>query len=274
MKEYGFKVRDYMVGGDTFRFAVWEHPLQKDPVFRDDMYFWIRNIVKPMSVVIDIGTHMGVETVMYGLAAGRYGKVYGFEPNPHVIRCLQHTASINGKFNIEALNYAITKKAGEYTFHYSDDAFCNGGFATETEAGVGALGHVHPLTVQGVNLIEWMTEYAPEDVAKIGFIKIDTEGYDLAVLESIEKMIMGVRPIIQTELFLMLSEEEIRKQLAFFDRTNYVTYFMPDEKAMAIGCCDIFALKDKGITAKDAPRMKRVAHGGNIISLPKERLHV
>jgi len=273
VQTYETIIRDFSIDGIDVKFADWRHPAQGEIVFDIGMFNFIKSFIHRGDVVVDVGPHVGVETLLYGLAAGPTGTVYAFEPNPYVFAPLKKTCELNRQTtNIVPLNLAVTQNNGPCVFHYSDEGYCNGGFASETDAGVGAAGHRIPIEVEGVNLFGWFEKNAREHMTKIKFLKTDTEGYDLKVLVSSLGLIHMSNPIIQSELFTFLSRTEVENQLKFFDLHRYQTYFMPDQKQSALGSCNIYNLKDKSFTASDIDLAMRVCRGGNIFSVPKELL--
>ena len=77
---------------------------------------------------------------------------------------------------------AAAPTEGFMEFEYSDAGFCNGG----RHKGIPAIKHGHPfkLEVFCVNLENELREHFSDMLTQLKFIKVDTEGYDLYVLES------------------------------------------------------------------------------------------
>ena len=163
-------------------------------------------------MVIDIGGFSGDTPILYANAVGTSGKVIAFEPNPHSFDILKVNSEINTHLNIHPVNKAITEVEGTYTFHYSDLEYCNGGFASEIDFGVGATGHVVPLDVSGVNLSNWIDDnLTADEINRISFIKIDTEGYDYKILRSNKSLFTKIRPVLEVELYPALSIREVEE---------------------------------------------------------------
>jgi len=270
-KTYPSEIIDIELSGHKFKFVDWKHPSQGGPHFDVGMFEFIKSIVKPGDVVIDIGTHVGVKTLMYGLAAGKKGAVYGFEPNPYVFEPFKKSCELNRDIiNVIPVCAAITEEPGNFIFHYSDEGYYNGGFASKTDYGVGGCGHVVPIEVEGIRFDDYF--FGVEGKEKIKLFKVDTEGYDLSVLKSVKSLLEEVKPIIQSELFLMLSDEEIQNHLKFLDDLGYVNYFFPDEKQSVYGKTNIYNLRDKNFTCNEWQHAKRVFKGKNLISVHKSQL--
>jgi FkbM family methyltransferase len=109
-------------------------------------------------------------SVAYSLFAKQ---VLSFEPNPATFEVLEKNSHLNP--TIKPYNYAISDEEGPLTFHYSDEGFCNGGFATRTEFGVGVTGHNIPIEILGIDFEKFVEENNIE-LGTVSLIKIDAEG--------------------------------------------------------------------------------------------------
>src|SRR5262249_29933182 len=141
------------------------------------------------------------------LAVGKTGAVFALEPNPHIFKVLLANAGLNRtKTNIFALNFAATATDGEYEFEYSDAGFCNGGL----HEGISHWRHCHffKLRVKGKHLLNYLRMQFPEETRKIRFIKIDTEGADRQVANSLKELLAQNRPFIRSEVYEHLNEEQ------------------------------------------------------------------
>ncbi|HXD72606.1 MAG TPA: FkbM family methyltransferase, partial [Vicinamibacterales bacterium] len=156
---------------------------------------------------IDIGAHTGDSTVPMALAVGPGGTVFALEPNPYVFKVLDENARLNPlATHIVPLMFAAMPEDGEYEFEYSDEGYCNGGFHGSTSAW--RHGHFSRLRVHGRNLLAYLRETAPEALPRVKFVKIDTEGFDRAVFNSLIDLIRQSRPYIKTEIYKHMPEAE------------------------------------------------------------------
>jgi FkbM family methyltransferase len=154
------------------------------------------------------------------LAVGRSGAVFALEPNPYVFKVLAATATLNpAKTRIVPLMFAAMPNDGEFDFEYSDSGYCNGGFHNAINRW--KHGHFSRLRVAGRNLADYLQKEAPAEVPRIRFIKIDTEGYDRAVAQSMAGLISTVRPYIKTEIYQHLPGGE---RIAYFDDLRQLGY--------------------------------------------------
>lgn len=208
------------VASHNINYYRWLHPWQGDweveHLFTPQILGNLSKIIKPGSTVIDIGAQTGNMSVAYSIFAE---KVIAFEPNPATFEVLNLNSTINK--NIDPYPYAISDKEGSEVFHYSDEGFCNGGFATRTERGVGVTGHTVPIQVYKVKLEEFLSEV---DVGEISLIKIDAEGHDKDILKTIGSVLHKHKPVLITEIYNGLTQSEIFDLLDTIHSLGYKAY--------------------------------------------------
>lgn len=219
---YPTKVINLQVEDKKINYHRWMHPYQGDWEIRDVFTKEILNnyskIIKPNSTVIDIGAHTGNMSIAYSLFAN---KVLSFEPNPAVYEILEKNSQLNP--NIYPFNYAISDEEGPLTFHYSDNGFCNGGFASRTQFGVGVTGHIVPIDVWAVNLEKFIKENNIE-LNNISLIKIDAEGHDKDILKTLTNIITTHKPVLITEIYNGLNYLEMQDLLDTIHSLGYKAY--------------------------------------------------
>lgn len=219
--EYGYHINRFDLPTDgRVDYAQWEHPQETEKRLEQQTVDGVRAFVQPGDFALDIGAHTGDTTLPMALAAGPSGLVLALEPNPFVYRILATNAGLNReKTRIDALNFAATQEDGEFTFHYSDRDYCNGGFKTQQKWPL--FRRRHPLKVQGRNLLILLkTEYA-RWLPKLRYVKVDAEGYDLKILESIRPILAERRPTIACEVFRKLVASERYAIHDFLTRLGY-----------------------------------------------------
>jgi len=206
----------------SFEYFRWLHPYQGDwevdYLFTEEILKNYSRIIKPSSTVIDIGAQTGNMSVAYSLFAKQ---VFSFEPNPATYEVLEKNSTVNP--NIKPYNYAISDEEGELEFHYSDPGFCNGGFATRTQHGVGVTGHVIPIDVYAINLVKFFDE-EKIDTGDISLIKIDAEGHDKDILKTLKPLIDKHKPYLISEIYNGLSKEETQELIDIIHSYGYKVY--------------------------------------------------
>lgn len=219
---YPTQLVNLTVADKKINYHRWLHPWQGNwevkSLFNESILANLSKIITPGSTVIDIGAHTGNMSVAYSLFAK---KVLAFEPNPAVYEVLEKNSNLNT--NIYPFNYAISDEEGPLTFHYSDYGFCNGGFATRTQHGVGVTGHVVPIDVWAVRLEEFLENH-DIDVGTVSLIKIDAEGHDKDILKTLKNIIIKHRPVLITEIYNGLTDIEIIDLLETIHSLGYKAY--------------------------------------------------
>ena len=211
---WGCRVCDLQLPTDGFvQYAYWLHPNITPHVFHQDEVDGLRTFLRPGQFAIDIGAQGGDTTVPMALAAGPTGCVLALEPNPNVFEVLEVNAALNrAKTNIQPRCFAATETDGQFVFHYCDASFCNGGFRSQQRWKF--FRRKHPLTIAGRNLLAVLRDDFAEWLPKLAYVKVDAEGYDRAILESIMPVLRETRPVIRTEVYRKLMNGERR---ALFD---------------------------------------------------------
>ncbi len=207
-REYPHDIQTFVLPKEgEVRFARWLHPGERPKAITQESVDALRVFLRDGDVAIDIGAHTGDSTVPMALAVGPRGSIFALEPNPYVFKVLAVNAALNpSKTHIVPLMFAAMPEDGEFEFEYSDSGYCNGGF----HHGIGRWthGHFSKLRVAGRNLARYLRTHAADEVPRIRFIKIDTEGFDRAVVQSLADLIAEVRPAIKTEIYKHLPHGE------------------------------------------------------------------
>lgn len=220
-REYGFDITRFELETDgVVEYAVWRHPREKRKVFNQAQVDEIRAFLPAGAYAIDVGAHSGDSALPIALAAGPAGGVFALEPNPYAYKILLANAALNRrKTNIYPLMFAATPEDGEVEFEYSDAGFCNGGHHRSISAW--RHGHFFKLHVQGRNLLKFLEREYPDIVPRINYVKIDTEGADPEVAESIMPLLVANRPYIKTEIYRYLRAD---LRIAYYRRLRSLGY--------------------------------------------------
>jgi len=194
----------------TVQFARWLHPGETPKTISDAEIAQLSTFLQPGDVAIDIGAHTGDSTMPMALVVGASGRVFALEPNPYVFKVLEHNASLNPALTrITPLMFAAMPQDGDVEFSYSDNGYCNGGLHQTSRW---SHGHFSRLRVAGRNLAAWLQREAPDAVARVRYIKVDTEGFDRVVMTSLGDLIRHSQPFIRSE---------IHKSMPALERTTY-----------------------------------------------------
>ena len=220
-REYPYDVATFTLPAEgVVRLARWLHPGEVAKVVTQDSVDALRSFLREGDVAIDIGAHTGDSTLPIGLAVGPRGVVFALEPNPYVFKVLAATATLNPqKARIVPLMFAAMPRDGEFEFEYSDAGYCNGGY----HQGISRWrhGHFSTLRVAGRDLAAYLRAQAPEELKRLRYIKIDTEGFDRAVVQSLGELLSAARPYLKTEIYRHLPDAERR---GYYDDLRVLGY--------------------------------------------------
>ncbi|MEO8256451.1 MAG: FkbM family methyltransferase [Acidobacteriota bacterium] len=220
-REYPLEIVNCRLAADgDVQFARWLHPGETPKVVTQDSVDALRSFLHEGDVAIDIGAHTGDSTLPIALAVGPGGMVFALEPNPYVFKVLAANAGLNPtRTRIVPLMFAAMPADGEFEFEYSDAGYCNGGF----HQGISRWrhGHFSKLRVAGRNLVAYLSRHAPDTLARVRYVKIDTEGFDRAVVQSIAPLIREARPYLKTEIYKHLPHDQ---RAAYFDELRGFGY--------------------------------------------------
>ncbi len=234
-KTYGSVVERHEVGRfGTIEVACWQHPSAYPVVPSPAEIEELGRYLRPGDAAIDIGAHTGDTTLPVALAVGAEGLVLALEPNPYVFPVLERNAGLNrDRTRIVPLNFAAMRSEGTYEFHYGDEGFCNGGF----HEGQSRWQHASAfeVSVEGRNLQDYVFEKHPDLPARLRYIKVDAEGFDLAILQTLEELIRAAKPYLRVEMFdLRRSSREDRRELyEFLVGCGYAVFRMEGEDRLA-----------------------------------------
>jgi FkbM family methyltransferase len=171
---------------------------------------------------IDIGANIGIYT--YFLR--KYSKFcFAFEPNPKLSTQLK---SIFSK-NIKVFPYAISDKNDDVNLmipHNQDFQELDGLATIETSNRLKNFS-IKILKVKSIRLDDLNME-------SVGFIKIDVEGHELAVLEGAKDLIARCNPNFLIEIEERHRPDAIGSVNSFLERFGYSGYYLLDGRLTTI----------------------------------------
>ena len=260
-KTYGFVIEAHDLPREgRLDIARWAHPgaYRVAPAQMQAVVDQLRRFLRAGDVAIDIGAHSGDTSIPIALAVGPTGAVLALEPNPYVFPVLERNAGLNpAKATIIPLMFAAMRADGQYEFQYGEEGYCNGGFHEGMSKWL--HGSAFKVQVEGRNVQEFLTRHHPDLIPRVRFIKIDTEGFDLAVLETLETLVRTQRPFLQVEMFsLRKSDPAYRRKLFDFlarleydvhrmeSNDNYLGELITAENLMRWNVYDVFRVPRAG----------------------------
>jgi FkbM family methyltransferase len=134
--------------------------------------------------VLDVGANIGYTAAAFAAALKPGSKVYAFEPDRQTFALLQEVIrSKNLSRSIEAINTAVGSSEGEIKFWHNEEHSADHRVVTETFSS----SCTDESKISTVPLISLDSFVSSRNLQSISFIKIDVQGYELAVCEGMQK---------------------------------------------------------------------------------------
>ena len=166
--------------------------------YEAEITYLSKNLIEKTDIVLDIGANVGLHTVAFAREASQ-GHVYAFEPTTEMTERLSANVSLNGIKNVTIVPCALGAAEEELEmFINTSGAGLEG---TSTITGTHNVDR-NPLNYETRKVPVRRLDYLVEQLGikgRIGFIKIDTEGYETWVIEGGLNTIRAHRPTMIVE---------------------------------------------------------------------------
>jgi FkbM family methyltransferase len=179
-----------------------------EPVFN----FYLKHLVKEDSVVIDVGSNLGYNMLLFAKYAPR-GKVICLEPNPVLFKLLKYNIGANNFTHVIPLLCAAGNKSGFGLFcvdpFYPQLAHLNTGSKSD--------GIVYKVKIISIDDLAQLLR-----LDKVDLIKLDVEGFEWEILEGALNTIRAHKPNIAVEIHL-IDDNSVKKMISFLEwlRSHY-----------------------------------------------------
>lgn len=209
------KINNYAV-----RFpAKWFRYFEAD--YEQENVAFLTKTCKEGMVVIDIGAHLGLMSVIIAKLIGKHGKLYSFEPTPKTFEILKKIIHINDCDNIVTpFNKAVSNFVGLVDFFVDENEGSN------ANSLVGRKDKIRSAQKIEVNTLDNCV--AELKLEKLDLIKIDAEGSELDVLNGAKNTIENFKPILILAIHPSLIKNNGQSLEAIFDvlvNFNYTIYY-------------------------------------------------
>lgn len=144
------------------------------------------NLIGPQTTVLDVGANIGNHSVFFGKVLGAK-RVLAFEPQPHCYATLCRNLELNGLTDSLAYNCLVGQKSGR------------GEVMRFNARNLGGTAFA-PAKDGSVPMVALDDLIAADEMQGLGFVKIDTEGMQLEVLQGAKKLLKAFKPAIWVEL--------------------------------------------------------------------------
>lgn len=195
MKEIIYKILDFLsfyrgwtttINGMEIRLPLRYYRYYTDDYEFDNFQFY-RTQIKPDSIIIDIGGHIGLNAVFFSKLAYQ-GHVYVFEPAPNTMQVLKNTAKLNSLTNITFVPMMVTNKKGAEAFYINNSSIADNANS--------AIKHRTDKNLKLIEVFSTTIDLFIEDqkIHHVDFVKIDAEGAEELVLRGATKLLARDKP--------------------------------------------------------------------------------
>lgn len=179
----------------------------------------IKKYAKANTTVVDIGAHIGTQTLTLSQIVGANGKVIAFEPQLKIYRELVMNLHLNKVTNVTAYRNAVGDKNGIIQM-------ASGNPGNEGGTGLGEGGDY-----------TFIIPLDSLELKNISLIKIDVENYEIPLLEGARKTIAENKPVMLIEIMGNPSPDRNQKVKDTISLIEGMGYEVTQYKA-----CDYLAL--------------------------------
>ena len=184
----------------------------------------VKKYVHEGDIVVDIGAHVGYYTLLMAQLVGKNGKVYSFEPDPVNFQLLKKSVEINGFENVVLIQKAVSNITDKVKLFLGDnDSAINRIYDAK-------LGDAkESIDVESIRI----DEYFKENDELINFIKIDSEGSEVKIINGMKQFLSRNQELVMmTEFFPFLikkSGDEPNQYLKSLEKSGFSLYNILDK---------------------------------------------
>lgn len=162
-------------------------------IYEADELRLMKNFLRAGQVIVDVGANVGYLTRFFARCTGANGKVCAFEPNPLIFPLLERNVA---RFpQVAAYNFGLSNTEREAPLFLAGKDHSVASFSRDyplkhvVYQESGQLNSVSARLVAGDDFMRKI------DIDRIDILKVDVEGWEVDVLEGLEKTIMSAKDI-------------------------------------------------------------------------------
>lgn len=206
---------------------------------------FLRDNLRSGDVVIEVGANVGAHTLVMSRIVEKSGHVYAFEPTDFAMSKLKRNVELNKEFsgNITLLQNIVTN--GELSVPRQR---IRSSWKLDSESPT-VYAEEECSFSEPVSIDRFVDEYK---IGKLDLIKIDTDGYDLKVLQGAQKALSVFSPVVFIELCqytLMEQGDSVQEIFYLLANIGYTGYFEDGQKIISIEEVLNFVKMDTSINA-------------------------
>jgi FkbM family methyltransferase len=165
------------------------------------------------SACLDIGANIGNHSMFF---ADRFARVIAIEPNPAFCLAFRATLALNQLTNVQLLECGLGAEAGRFAYRQAAAANLGASHFLSPVEGSATAKDCPQLEIRiGDDVVEAL------DISRIGLIKIDVEGLELAVLKGLRRTLTQQDPIVMFEAHPEVDRSSAEATLEFLRNLGY-----------------------------------------------------
>lgn len=154
----------------------------------------LRTVLRPGDCFVDVGANLGMLSLLARRLVGEQGEVRACEPNPELHRRFAATLAANGLHDVRQLRTALGATPGEARLR---EFAGHSGWGTLADHGPGGAAETASWQVPIAVGDELLADLAPQRPL---VIKIDVEGFEVPVLQGLQRTLAERRPLVFVEV--------------------------------------------------------------------------
>jgi FkbM family methyltransferase len=207
----------------TVNFSITWKYIEKGVFEESGSLSYLRTIVKPSDLILDVGANIGEYTLFFSELVGKSGRVIAFEPDPINRELLQSNLQRNSIENALVEAWCISDRKGAETL-FSRSFGSHESSITRGSNGKRAL---QSIQVDSISLDEYCQE---KGISPKG-VKVDVEGAEELVLKGMKETIKRWRPWVLLEFHgKSLALETAERLWGLIRKESSQIIFMDGEK--------------------------------------------
>jgi len=188
----------------------------------------LRRYIEHDMTVFEIGSNIGAHTfqIAKSLMNGK-GRLYGFEPTTFAFMKLERNWSLNSFNNIVLENIGLSDENGVLELTSSQICFKSSWNIKDRK-----LSRKHGDKIELMKLDDYVEQ---RNIKRIDFIKMDTDGYELKILNGGKNSISEFRPIMLIEVTEALKRvgHSVKELIELLKSLNYQAFSVEDESLLS-----------------------------------------
>ena len=194
--------------------------IERDDWFENEIRF-LRHWLSPGMRAIDIGANYGMYALSIAKAVGPSGRVWAFEPTRTVVDTLRRSIAKKGFDNLALQPLALSSREGVGKFFTYPNSEMN---SFTSIARTADIAQVEVVEEVAISTVDRQAEALGWD--RIDFVKIDTEGEELRVIEGGRDFFSRQSPLIMFEIPNTGNDNGIWTLVAAFQNLGYDCYHL------------------------------------------------